>query len=144
MGLIGTAAEAGLLHYRGAFHDPFMFLPVTVPPLAGLALGGSLLAPHGPIPRVAGFALRLTEALGFAGMGFHAFGVQRNMGGWRNWSQNIQQGPPLPAPPSFTGMALAGRAALTLLTAEVEPRRGDRRGSDARNADGAIAADGER
>ena len=25
---------------------------------------------------------------GFGGVGFHAYGVQRNMGGWRNWSQN--------------------------------------------------------
>lgn len=48
-------------------------------------------------------------------MGFHAYGVQRNMGGWRNWSQNLLQGPPLPAPPSFTGMALAGLAALELM-----------------------------
>ena len=56
--------------------------------------------------------LRLTALLGFAGVGFHAYGVARNMGGWRNWSQNILNGPPLPAPPSFTGLALAGLAAL--------------------------------
>jgi hypothetical protein len=116
-GLVGTAAEAGLLHFRGAFHDPYMFLPLTVPPLAALTLTGSLLAPGSVAARSAGFALRLTEALGFAGVGFHAFGIKRNMGGWRNWSQNVQQGPPLPAPPSFTGMALAGRAGLALLEA---------------------------
>ena len=34
------------------------------------------------------------------------------MGGWRNWSQNVLNGPPLPAPPSFTGLAMAGLAAL--------------------------------
>ena len=28
------------------------------------------------------------------------------------WTQNLQAGPPLPAPPSFTGLALAGLAAL--------------------------------
>ncbi len=33
-GIVGTVAEAALLHLRGAFHDPFMFLPVTVPPVA--------------------------------------------------------------------------------------------------------------
>ena len=27
LGLLGTVAEAGLLHFRGAFHDPFMYLP---------------------------------------------------------------------------------------------------------------------
>jgi hypothetical protein len=37
------------------------------------------------------------------------------MGGWRNWRQNVLNGPPLPAPPSFTGLALAGLAALKLL-----------------------------
>jgi len=37
------------------------------------------------------------------------------MGGWRNWSQNVPGGPPLPAPPSFTGLALAELAALGLL-----------------------------
>jgi len=39
------------------------------------------------------------------------------MGGWRNWSQNVLNGPPIPAPPSFTGLALAGLAALGLLEA---------------------------
>jgi len=51
-------------------------------------------------------------------VGFHAFGVSRGMGGWRNWSQNLLNGPPLPAPPSFTGLALAGLAALGLLEGE--------------------------
>ena len=31
-GLLGTAGEAGLLHFRGAYHNPFMFAPVTIPP----------------------------------------------------------------------------------------------------------------
>ena len=64
--------------------------------------------------------LRLTALVGFLGAGFHVFGVSRNMGGWRNWSQNILNGPPIPAPPSFTGLALAGLAALGLI--EEHPR----------------------
>ena len=59
--------------------------------------------------------MRLLAVMGFAGVGFHAYGVSRNMGGWRNWSQNILNGPPLPAPPSFAGLALAGLAALGLM-----------------------------
>ena len=39
VGLLGTAAEAGLLHFRGAFHNPAMLLPVTVPPGGGRAAG---------------------------------------------------------------------------------------------------------
>jgi hypothetical protein len=54
------------------------------------------------------------------GVGFHIFGVSRNMGGWRNWSQNVLNGPPLPAPPSFTGLALAGLAALSLIEDETD------------------------
>lgn len=113
-GLLGTSAEAGMLHFRGAFQDPFMYVPVTVPPLAALALGASALRPGGA-HGAARALLWSTAAAGVLGMGFHAYGVQRNMGGWRNWSQNLLQGPPLPAPPSFTGMALAGLAALDLI-----------------------------
>src|SRR5690242_16321652 len=94
--MLFTTAEAALLHFRGAFHDPFMFVPVTVPPVAGMVLA----------------------AAGVAGLGFHIYGVSRNMGGFYNWSQNILNGPPIPAPPSFTGVALAGLAAVRLMEAE--------------------------
>jgi hypothetical protein len=59
--------------------------------------------------------LKLTALLGFAGVGFHVYGVSRNMGGWRNWRQNVLNGPPLPAPPSFTGLAMSGLAALSMM-----------------------------
>jgi hypothetical protein len=114
-GLLGTAAEAGLLHFRGAYHDPFMFLPVTVPPVAAALAGEAALGPRGCDRRFSRAWLRLTALLGFAGVGFHAYGVSRNMGGWRNWRQTVLNGPPLPAPPSFTGLALAGLAALGLM-----------------------------
>ncbi len=114
-GLAGTVGEAGLLHFRGAYHNPAMLLPVTVPPLASAALAAAALRPSRNVNRLARWWLRMTALLGFAGVGFHAYGVSRNMGGWRNWSQNVLNGPPLPAPPSFTGLALAGLAALTLI-----------------------------
>jgi hypothetical protein len=117
-GLAGTVGEAGLLHFRGAYHNPAMFLPVSLPPLASILIGNAALRPSSVSRRIARWWLRLTALLGFAGVGFHAFGVARNMGGWRNWSQNVLNGPPLPAPPSFTGLALAGLAALTLLEDE--------------------------
>lgn len=114
-GLLGTAAEAGLLHFRGAYHDPFMFLPVTVPPIAAALAGEAALGPPNRDRWFSRAWLRMTALLGFAGVGFHAWGVSRNMGGWRNWRQNVLNGPPLPAPPSFTGLALAGLAALGLM-----------------------------
>ncbi|MBX6746164.1 MAG: hypothetical protein IRY87_29360 [Acetobacteraceae bacterium] len=112
--LLGTVGEVGLLHFRGAYHNPAMFLPVTLPPVAaGLmaAAAADERPKHRPVTRI---WLWLTGLLGFVGTGFHIYGVARNMGGWHNWSQNVMNGPPIPAPPSFTGLALTGLAALNL------------------------------
>ena len=114
-GLAGTVAEAALLHFRGAFHDPAMLLPVSVPPIAAGLLGTAALTAHPRLHRLARFGLRMTAALGFVGVGLHGYGLSRNMGGFRNLSQNLLNGPPLPAPPAFTGLAVAGLAALALL-----------------------------
>jgi hypothetical protein len=115
LGLAGTSLEAGVLHFRGAFQNPFMYAPVTIPPLAGATLATAVLTRSPRARKAANGLLRLTTWLGVAGVGFHAWGVQRRMGGWGNWRQNLLAGPPLPAPPAFTGLALAGLAALALL-----------------------------
>ena len=116
--LAGTVLEAGLLHFRGAFQDPFMYLPVTVPPAAAAAIGNAAVAPAQVPRRLTRWLLRATALVGFAGSAFHVYGVGRAMGGWRNWRQNVLDGPPIPAPPAFTGLALAGLAALDLLEDE--------------------------
>ncbi len=122
-GLMGTVGEVGLLHFRGAFQNPGMFIPVTMPPVAAGLLARNAAAPGGRRARsLTRLWLRLTALMGFAGVGFHAYGVGRMMGGWRNWSQNAVDGPPLPAPPSFTGLALAGLAALGLLEDRADGR----------------------
>ena len=120
VGIAGTVGEAALLHFRGAYHNPAMFLPVTMPPLAAGLLGAAALAPAKAPRRATRAWLWATAGLGVAGVGFHAFGVWRNMGGFRNWSQNIFNGPPLPAPPSFLGLAVIGLAALALMEANHE------------------------
>jgi hypothetical protein len=114
-GLLGTTGEAGLLHFRGAFHDPFMLLPVTLPPLGAVLLASAAVRGPGRDHRFTRAWMRVLAVMGFAGSGFHVYGVSRNMGGWRNWTQNILNGPPIPAPPSFAGLALAGLAALALM-----------------------------
>jgi hypothetical protein len=119
LGLAGTVAEVGLLHFRGAFQHRAMYAPVTLPPLAAATLAHAALC----APRKRWYArlcLRLTAALGVVGTLFHARGIARSQGGWHNWSQNILGGPPLPAPPSFTALALAGLAALHLRETEDE------------------------
>lgn len=112
-GIVGTAAEAGLLHFRGAYHNPAMWLPVTLAPLSAAVLARAALT--GRFGWITTAALGTTVALGLVGSGFHAYGISRNMGGWRNWRQNLLAGPPLPAPPAFTGLAIVGLGALLLM-----------------------------
>jgi hypothetical protein len=116
--LLGTVAEAGILHFRGAFQDPFMYAPVTVPPLAAVAIGAAALDARAT--EIAEPLLKATALLGIAGPMFHAYGIHRNMGGWSNWSQMILQGPPLPAPPAFLGISIAGLGLLPLLEEQPE------------------------
>jgi hypothetical protein len=115
-GLMGTVSEAGLLHFRGAFQNPFMYLPVSLPPVAAALTAKAAVETRRPRDSrpLTRFWLWLTAVMGVAGVGFHAFGVSRAMGGWRNWSQNVIDGPPLPAPPSFSALAMAALAALRL------------------------------
>ncbi|HWE46206.1 MAG TPA: hypothetical protein VG407_09260 [Caulobacteraceae bacterium] len=114
-GLAGTVAEAGLLHFRGAFQNPLMWLPVTVPPVSAALAARAALERNAPKRRRFTRAwLGLTAALGLGGALLHAYGVSRAMGGWRNWRQNMVDGPPLPAPPSFSALAVAALAALSL------------------------------
>ena len=117
-GLAGTVAEVALLHFRGAYHNPFMWLPVSLPPVSAALIAKAAFVPGDGAQALTRGWLWVTTLLGIGGVGFHAYGVSRNMGGWYNWSQNILAGPPLPAPPSFSALALAGLATLNLIDAE--------------------------
>lgn len=118
VGLAGTSAEAALLHFRGAYHHPAMWVPVSVPPVTAVMLAGAARPGASGPRRLTDALLKACTWLGVIGAGFHARGIARQMGGWRNWSQNVLAGPPLPAPPSFSALALAGRAALALRAAQ--------------------------
>lgn len=126
IGIGGTAGEAALLHFRGAFQNPCMWLPVSIPPLASLLMARAAVAAPQVRYRPARMLLNTTAALGIAGVGFHAHGVARQMGGWRNARQNLLSGPPLPAPPAFLALALAGNTALSLLAPERAARTWER------------------
>ena len=113
--LVGTTLEAGLLHFRGAFQNPAMYIPVTLPLLAAALLVRAAVKPEGASQVGAKWGMWAVSAMGIGGVAFHAYGVARMMGGWDNWRQNLIDGPPLPAPPSFSGVALGGLAALELI-----------------------------
>jgi hypothetical protein len=115
IGIAGTVAEATLLHFRGAFQNPAMWLPVAVPPLAAASLARDAVT--GQSRSLTLGLLAATATIGVLGTGFHAYGIARRMGGWRNWRQNILAGPPLPAPPAFTGLAVAALGALLAMGA---------------------------
>jgi hypothetical protein len=118
VGIAGTIGEVSLMHFRGSFQNPFMYLPVSLPPVAAAMMTETAISPRLRPRPIARFWLKATAIMGLAGSAFHAYGVSRAMGGWRNWRQNVVAGPPLPAPPSFTGLAIAGLAALRLLERE--------------------------
>lgn len=115
LGLMGTTAEVALLHFRGNFQNPLMYLPVALPPIAAALTAEAALRPHKRARPQAKLWLGITAALGVVGVAAHAYGTHRYSGGWRNWRQNLIDGPPIPAPPAFSGLALAGLAALSLL-----------------------------
>lgn len=117
-GLVGTLGEVGLLHFRGAFQHRAMFAPLIAPPVAALAAAHVALSRPRAARPFCRFWMRTTALLGLVGVAFHARGVARQMGGWRNWSQNVLSGPPLPAPPAFTALAIAGLAATALAERE--------------------------
>ncbi len=114
VGLLGSSAEAALLHFRGAYHNPAMLIPITIPPVAAALLARAALMPRARHDATR-WSLRLLVGVGLLGWAFHAYGIGRNMGGWRNWSQNLLNRPPLPAPPAFTALAVAGLAALDVI-----------------------------
>jgi hypothetical protein len=99
-----------------------MMIPVTVPPVAAVLLAHAAMTSRARYD-MARWSLRFLVGVGLLGSAFHAYGVGRNMGGWHNWSQNLLNGPPLPAPPAFTALATAGLAALDLIEADRPTQR---------------------
>ncbi|MGJ0509799.1 MAG: hypothetical protein ACR652_22285 [Methylocystis sp.] len=120
--LAGTVGEVALFHFRGAFQNPAMYAPVVLPPVGATLLVKASVEPPATSHPLTRAWLWMSATLGVIGMGFHAYGVARAMGGWRNWSQNLIDGPPLPAPPSFSALSLAGLASLSLIERDAHAR----------------------
>ena len=114
VGLLGAIAQVGILHYRGAFNTPLMYVPLVIPPLAAVAAAWMAAVPGTAAEVGARGALWLTLLTGFLGLGMHIRGLDRQMGGPHVFLFNLLQGPPPLAPAVFAGLAAVGLGSLEL------------------------------
>jgi hypothetical protein len=108
VGLCGAIAQAGILHFRGAFNNPLMYTPLTVPLLAVIAGIWMMVAPSSAARAATICLLWLTFLTGFVGLGMHLRGFDRQMAGLYVPLFNWLQGPPAFAPALFAGLAALG------------------------------------
>jgi hypothetical protein len=113
--LAGATLQSAILHYRGAFNNPLMYAPLTVPVLAIVMSVWMILVPNGVVSLALTVLLWLTFLLGFVGLGMHLRGFGRQMGGLYVTIFNWLEGPPAFAPALFTGFAGVGLIATYLL-----------------------------
>ncbi len=113
--LFGAILQAGILHFRGAFNNPLMYAPLTIPVFTALA-GIWMMAEPSPVALIALVSLFwLTLLTGFAGLGMHLRGFDRQMAGLYVPLFNWLQGPPAFAPALFAGLAAMGLVTTGLL-----------------------------
>ena len=116
VGLTGASLQAGILHYRGAFNNPAMYAPLTVPLVAAFASAFMVFAAESKaLLLTLPVLLWLTFLIGFVGLGMHLRGFGRQMGGLYLVLFNWLEGPPAFAPAFFIGFAAVGLAAVYLL-----------------------------
>lgn len=113
--LAGATLQATLLHYRGAFNNPIMFAPLTVPVLAILLAIWMIVSANVVVVSVFAIALWLTFLMGFIGWGMHLRGFGRQMGGLFVTLFNLLEGPAVTAPALFTAFAAVGLIVVYLL-----------------------------
>jgi hypothetical protein len=111
----GATLQAGILHYRGAFNNPLMYAPLTVPVLAVVMSIWVIIGPNNIVLLVFTILLWLTFLIGFVGLGMHLRGFGRQMGGLYVTIFNWLEGPPAFAPALFTGFAGVGLIAVYFL-----------------------------
>ena len=73
---LSILADSGVEHYRGAFANPAMAVPIVTSALS-LAIS---TAP--PLPMVSGVVQATALASGTAGLGFHLFNIGKRVGGF--------------------------------------------------------------
>lgn len=114
-GLVGASGEALLLPLRGVFHNPFMYVPLSLPPVAASLVARASLDPHARAHKTARTWLWVTAGVGMAAAALRAYGVSRAIGGaFRARGAGLGVAS-IPIPPRSVAWALAGLAALGLL-----------------------------
>ena len=107
-----VVADSAMEHYRGAFHNPAMYLAPTV---SAITLANSLHMTATPAHFGAGRTMLagLALATGLGGFGFHAYNLTKREGGFD--LANLFYGAPLGAPFALTLAGLAGLGASRLV-----------------------------
>jgi hypothetical protein len=101
--------EIAVLHYRGAFQNQFMWVPVlSLPAVLVSGVASSLNRDERRSRNILRpFAWGMT-VIGTLGSFFHLRGIGRQMGGFYNWKYNIATGPPILAPAQVALFGLLG------------------------------------
>jgi hypothetical protein len=101
--------EIAVLHYRGAFQNRFMWVPVlSLPAILVSGVTSSLRTDERrsrDILRPFAWGMAI---IGTVGTLFHLRGIRRQMGGFYNWKYNIATGPPILAPAQVALFGLLG------------------------------------
>ncbi|MFN2492594.1 MAG: hypothetical protein ABR501_06905 [Pyrinomonadaceae bacterium] len=113
--MAGATVQAAILHYRGAFNNPIMFAPLTVPVPAIVLAILLIVRPNAVVIFLFTILLWLTFLIGFVGWGMHLRGYSRHMGGLFVTLFNLLEGPAVSAPALFTGFAAIGLITVYLL-----------------------------
>lgn len=108
-----TTAEIYVEHYRASFGNKMMWSPIIVtPPVMVAGIGGVFSR------RWAKTYLPITALIytanGLVGEYYHARGVARKPGGFRQASYNLAMGPPIMAPGLMTIVGMLGVLAALL------------------------------
>lgn len=108
-----TTTEVYFEHYKASFGNKWMWSPILVtPPVVVAGIAGVFSK------RWAKSWLPITAAVyagdGLLGQYFHARGVSRKPGGWRNASYNVPMGPPIAAPGLMSIVGAMGLLAAVL------------------------------
>ena len=104
--------EIAVLHYRGAFQNRFMWIPVlSLPAVMASGVASALKREERRARDIFRPFAWWMAIVGTVGSLFHLRGIARQMGGFYNWKYNVVTGPPILAPAQVALLGLLSVAA---------------------------------